>query len=260
MINGPVWDESVLTSEDVTPNILAIGDSWHWYPFNNLLNRLYSILNRRQDCVIFARGHNGALMQDYVSEPLASIIRGDLNRKTGYGHSLYAVFVSGGGNDFAGMRGLGSILLDDCSNMETAADCFKSGQPEGLFDTVIVSFDQLLGIIQEELGSGIPVFIAPYDYALPTGIGFLGLGQWLKWPMDQRKVPTALQADVVRTLIDTYENKLIQLHGKRPQLVVVNTLGTLGPDDWANELHPTASGFNKIANVWAPYLKNAGLA
>jgi hypothetical protein len=43
-------------------------------------------------------------------------------------------------------------------------------------------------------------------------------------------------------------------------LVVVDTRGTLGPDDWANELHPTMAGFEKIAKHWEPTLKTVGLA
>lgn len=36
MINGPVWDETLLVRNGVFPSILAIGDSWFWYPENNL--------------------------------------------------------------------------------------------------------------------------------------------------------------------------------------------------------------------------------
>ena len=64
MINGPVWDERQL--DGISPTILAIGDSWFWYPFNNLANPLHRILNRSREHIILVRGRNGATTSEYV--------------------------------------------------------------------------------------------------------------------------------------------------------------------------------------------------
>ena len=47
----------------------------------------------------------------------------------------------------------------------------------------------------------------------------------------------------------------------KEHLLIVDSLGTLGPDDWANELHPKGKGFKKIVKErWTPLLKSINLA
>ena len=41
-----------------------------------------------------------------------------------------AVFISGGGNDFAGYNDLRPLLKDDCSKFKTAAACYRPGDDE----------------------------------------------------------------------------------------------------------------------------------
>ena len=44
-------------------------------------------------------------------------------------------------------------------------------------------------------------------------------------------------------------------------VVFIDSRATLGPNGWANELHPKAAGFNKIAREkWKPALQSAGIA
>ena len=111
MINKPVWDESILTRDGLFPTVLAIGDSWFWYPKNNLLNQLHKRLNRKKRHLILVRGHSGAEAVEYQSGPIREQIERDLDRKKGYGRTIKAVFLSGGGNDFAGRDDLGKLLL-----------------------------------------------------------------------------------------------------------------------------------------------------
>ena len=49
------------------PSILAIGDSWFWYPFpgGSLVNRLGKLVQSREHSIL-AVGHNGAEAYDYV--------------------------------------------------------------------------------------------------------------------------------------------------------------------------------------------------
>ncbi|MEP7083382.1 MAG: hypothetical protein ABI854_01495, partial [Betaproteobacteria bacterium] len=103
-----------------------------------------------------------------------------------------------------------------------------------------------------------------YDYAIPTGLGFLGLGQWLKAPMDACRVPAkdglqpgSLRRRVVAMLIDALGERLRQLEvdygGK---VICIPTPGTLADDEWINELHPTPGGFSRIGRFkFAPVIK-----
>ncbi|MDD5295576.1 MAG: SGNH/GDSL hydrolase family protein [Rhodocyclaceae bacterium] len=261
MINGPVWNESDLALNNEWPTVLAIGDSWFWYPFNNLLNRIHRILNENSQNVILVRGHNGAEAVEYVGDAhIRRTIIADLDKKLGYGKTLRAVLVSGGGNDFAGYDDLGGLLLDDCSQAKKPADCFKSGQPDALFAKVASAIGELAALVKAELGDGVPVLVHSYDYPIPTGKGFLGNAQWLKAPMDAHKVPGAMQQALMKLAIDAHVANLQAMSATHKNLVVVDTRDTLEANDWANELHPTMAGFEKIAKHWEPTLKTVGLA
>ncbi len=259
MINGPVWNESILKREAVFPTILAIGDSWFWYPENNLATPLHTILNRRHTHVMLVRGHNGAEAVEYQSGPIRAQIEKDLDRAKGYGKTLKAVFLSGGGNDLAGSDDLPQVLLADCRNSSSPDACLRSGQPEQLFTRVR---DALLSVVElvEKKIPGTPVFIHGYDYACPNGEGFLGLGQWLQFPMDQCQVTRNLQQGLVNVLIDRFRLALEEVRARAPSVRLVDGRRTLQAEDWANELHPTIPGFNRLAKCWQAPLEACGLA
>ena len=259
MITGPVWDESVLQQESVFPTVLAVGDSWFWYPRNNLAIPLHRILNRSQTHVMLVRGHNGAEALDYESGPIRAQIEWDLDRRKGYGRTLRAVLLSGGGNDFAGKDDLVQLLREDCSGATSAAQCLRRGQPARLFNTVSAALLSVVDLVQKKI-PGTPLFVHGYDYAVPNGKGFLGVGQWLQFPMDQSGVPRGLHQQVIDLLIDEFRLMLEDAHSQAPALQLVDARHTLSPKDWANELHPTASGFNRLAKRWRPVLEATGIA
>lgn len=259
MINGPVWNESILKREGVFPTILAIGDSWFWYPENNLASPLHNIVNRRHTHVILVRGHNGAEALEYESGPIRAQIEKDLDRDKGYGRTLKAVFLSGGGNDLAGSDDLPQLLLENCRAATSAAACLRAGQPEQLFRRVRDSLLSVVALVEKKI-PGTPVFIHGYDYACPNGEGFLGLGQWLQFPMDQCKVKRTLHQDLVNVLIDRFRVALEEVQAQAPSVHLVDGRKTLSPADWANELHPTVPGFNRLAKCWQAPLETAGIA
>jgi len=258
MINGPVWDESKLQEEGENPTVLAIGDSWFWYPMNNLANPLHKILNRNRKHVMLVRGANGAEAIEYESGPIRSQIEWDLKKRGGYGRFIEAVFLSGGGNDLAGKDDFAKVILDDCSGARTPEECLRRGQPTRLFNTVQKALLSVVDLVQKNI-PGTPVFVHGYDYANPNGVGFLGLGQWLQYPMLQCGVPLKLHQPLVNLIIDEFWNSLQRSQAQAPTLHLVDERGTLKREDWANELHPTLPGFNQVAKCWTPVLKAQGL-
>jgi len=258
MINGPVWDESKLQEEGENPTVLAIGDSWFKYPMNNLANHLHKILNRNRKHVMLVRGANGAEAIEYESGPIRSQIEWDLKKRGGYGRFIEAVFLSGGGNDLAGKDDFAKVILDDCSGARTPEECLRRGQPTRLFNTVQKALLSVVDLVQKNI-PGTPVFVHGYDYANPNGVGFLGLGQWLQYPMLQCGVPLKLHQPLVNLIIDEFWNSLQRSQAQAPTLHLVDERGTLKREDWANELHPTLPGFNQVAKCWTPVLKAQGL-
>jgi hypothetical protein len=257
------WYEPSMVSDGVVPSILAIGDSWFWYPLpgGSLATSLARLVAPREHTIL-AFGNNGAEAFDYVNGVYADRIERALER---YGDGCSAVFVSGGGNDFAGFNDLRPILGLDCSACATADACFNhgtlAGDIEELFDRVQAYHIELIDRVAARVPAAARIFVHNYDYAIPTGKGVIGKG-WLRPALASARVPEALQAPCVRLLIDEFSRCLAALEARYAgRVVFVDSRGTLTPGDWANELHPRRSGFDKIARErWRPALVAAGLA
>jgi len=257
------WHEPSMLNDGVVPSIVAIGDSWFWYPLpgGSLATSLAQLVRARGHTIL-AFGNNGAEAFDYVSGVYANGIDRALAR---YGPGLSAVFVSGGGNDFAGFNDLRPILGLDCSGCATADACFNHGAAAGdieeLFDRVQSYHIELIDLVAARVPAAARIFVHNYDYALPTGKGVIGKG-WLQPALAAARVPAPLQAACVRLLIDAFSDRLRALVARYAgRVVFVDSRGTLAPGDWANELHPKGSGFDRIARErWQPALQAAGLA
>jgi hypothetical protein len=95
-----------------------------------------------------------------------------------------------------------------------------------------------------------------YDYAFPSGQGFIGMGSWLKKPLDVARVNRKLHVPLINELIDTFGRRLAKLAKEYEHVQFVKSAGVLATGEWANELHPTPSGFEKIARQrWKPVIE-----
>ena len=250
---GPYWDEGFMSGEGAFPHLLALGDSWFWYPFNNLLIPIHGLWAGAK--VVLAQGKVGAEAVELAAGKNLKIFRAALR---GY-PSIQAVLLSAGGNDFAGLDDMSVILKADCGNAASGADCFKATALEQLlFGEVLGAYRTLAGEVEQHRPEAL-VYVHNYDYALPSGAGFLGFGGWLKEPMAHAHVPEPLQQAAVNHLIDTFGDALALLQGEfSERVLIVDSSGVLAAADWANELHPTIGGFNKVVRqAWQqPLLDN----
>ena len=266
MNNGTVyWDWDSMQNDGHQPAILAIGDSWFWYPLpgGSLITQLARVLKPDYSWVL-AVGNNGAEAFDYAAGKYAKAVRSALSL---HGSSVSAVFISGGGNDFAGFNDLRPLLKSDCSQAQSPEDCFRPGMEDRtlawLLKKTSESYRALIGQILVSTSPATPVFVHNYDYAYPSGKGVFGKNSsWLKPALDDAKVPDKLQRGCVKTLIDQHTlmlKELLSLNANR--IVFVDSTNTLAETDWANELHPKSKGFKKIAvEKWRPILMSRGLA
>jgi hypothetical protein len=261
------------------PTVLAIGDSWFWYPkANSLLEALERHPRLKDEYRSMARlGQNGALLSEYVDVP---------GRPGKYSKQLnallkpanlrnFSVFlVSGAGNDAVDYM-LG--LNPDSSKAASAEDCISTDGMGQLLKTV----NQALGLLLHEVIWAFTqinrtpyIFLHSYDYALPDGRGFellpeiTLLGPWLKPAMDACKVPNdmALRNQIVHILINRIADVFSQYQNPKNGIYLIDSRGTLTAgakyqDDWDNELHPTGSGFDRIVDQhWIPTFQQLGLA
>ena len=254
------WDEHLMADDYLAASILAIGDSWFWYPFpgGSLLNALAPILKTGQHTV-YAVGKNGAEAFDYVNGVYKGLINTALKK---HGDGLSAVFVSGGGNDFAGYNDLRPLLGIDCSAAPDEAACYLDSSSKDMLaafmQKVSKNLRTLIQKVFDKVDDRVVVFLHNYDYAIPSDVGVFG-ECWLQPALEAAKVPPALRAGCVRLLIDRYTDVLSDIAGTSPRIQVVDTRGALLPGDWANELHPTPAGFRKIAEKWRPVLQQRAI-
>lgn len=253
--NGPWLGESQVP-ETFSPSVVALGDSWFWYLKNNLIFPLQRIINENGATPILVLGANGAEAEEYTMPTYSGQLDRVLDPRLGYGRTVRAVFLSGSGNDVAGTDDFPVLLRQDCSGASSADDCFKAGEPlstaRRLTRFLLDVHDRVQSLIP-----GTPVVVHGYDYAIPTGKGFLGLGQWLQDPMDSVGVARRFQRAVVKRLIDAVADA--QAEAILPTFLPIDTRDTLLDNQWANELHPTPGGFTKIAKRWRTPLRQLGL-
>ena len=268
MAQSPFWGSETLMQQQVlSPDVLAYGDSWFWYPANNLMIPINSLWNGTK--TVLVKGKAGVEMSEMVggTPALWKDFCGDIE---GY-PTIGCLLLSGGGNDFAGMHNFPDLLRVDCTSAVTVDDCFDPGSPDAgierqpwrLMRQLATNYQFLIDFVRARRPD-LPIILQAYDYAIPTGIGFggtkggiFGIGDWLQAPMDARHVPRALQTDVVRRLIVDFVQTLKALSdpNQNKDVYFIDTTGTLDMGDWANELHPTPHGFNKIAAKFAQLLK-----
>lgn len=246
-------------------DVLALGDSWFHYPFNNLLTPLHAALDRP---TIYAIGDNGARADELCRGAWLARFRWMLQQHP----TIRLVCISAGGNDFAGVGDLDErILRGNCSTARDVPDCYRAGEPEGVLAAVGDAYRRMIDEVAA-LRPGATVLVHNYDYAIPDGRTLPGLRSWLALPMDNAQVPTegapreGLRRELVRDLIDRFTLTLDALETTDPAASVpvelVWSAGTLADGGWANELHPRPLAFARIAyECWrVPARRALGIA
>ena len=188
----------------------------------------------------------------------------------------YAAFlISGAGNDAVDY---GLALKKNCRNRTAPEDCMDGERFDRFLKDVSRDMGSLIHDILWEVAKqnrSVDIFINGYDYPVPDGRGFgpaPGLtitGPWLKPAMDGARVapdPQLRQA-ICRLLIDGLDRVFRLFDNSANRVHYISSRGTLSSDpanyqnDWANELHPTRAGFDRIVDrSWIPVLANTGYA
>jgi hypothetical protein len=163
--------------------------------------------------------------------------------------------LSAGGNDLAGADGI---------KLEAFLNHASTGLPPLRKERALETFQTyhraaLKWIIDrvKEAKTDIEIFIHGYDYAVPDGrpvfqapLGFHFVGPWLLPAFARKRTwPGDVRQQVIDQLIDLHNETIADLAINEPQVHHIDCRRVLQPNtsDWANELHPTASGFGKIA-------------
>jgi len=241
--------------------LVAEGDSWFDYPFNDVLRLLED--NHGYDVESVA--HKGDTVEDmaFGGGQFEGFAR-RLEKLLRQGQVPDAILLSGGGNDIAGDEF--AILLNHAASglPPINGDIVRGVIDVRLRNAYAFLIGGLTELSKQFLGRPIPILTHGYDYPIPDGRGFLGglfvlPGPWLEPGFTKKGYgDVTANARVMRGLIDTF-NAMLKGISSAPEFKHVTYLdlrGTLAGDstykkDWANELHPTAKGFATVAAKFA---------
>jgi lysophospholipase L1-like esterase len=178
--------------------------------------------------------------------------------------TIQAILISGGGNDVAGTQF--EMLLNHAASPTAGLNL---RMVEGLMeDRLKPAYLTILTAItkacEAAVGHRVPILVHGYDHPVPDGRGFLGgwgplPGPWFGPGFNQKGFDDlAARVKMVRSLIDRFNAIVAAVAGKAPfqHVHYVDLRGTLttGPNYkrwWANELHPTEEGFERLAARFA---------
>ncbi|MBI4526025.1 MAG: SGNH/GDSL hydrolase family protein [Deltaproteobacteria bacterium] len=246
--------------------LVAEGDSWFDYPFNDVLRLLEdyhaydveSVAHKGDPVEEMAYG--GGQLEE-LTRRLEKLLRRHIIPR--------AVLLSGGGNDVAG-DAFGMLL----NHARSAAAGLNEQVVAGVIDErVQIAYVTILSAItrvcEQRLNQRIPILVHGYDYPVPDGRGFLGgwwllPGPWLE-PGFREKGFENIQERIrlARQLIDRFNVMLQRVAGlsEFSHVKYINIRNTLsvGADYrryWANELHPTPRGFELVTRRFAAALAN----
>ena len=255
--------------------LLAQGDSWFSIgqigipPTSNLFDGMSTSV---QACVVNC-AHPGAVlrrMTDTVREPFfLSMLNGKSSQAWG------GILLSGGGNDMIDAAQAGPANSPALRLLATQAEWTDAvGGDKYLSNAGWSTFaDHLTAVVAGFLAArdsgpnkGVPVIMHSYDFAVPRNAGAgLGAGPWLypamrafnipqaDWQIAARALLTRLQVLLDHIAATTADGSLHVVH-TQGTLIPAQTTDTGGTLDWANEIHPSIPGYQKLSALWQPVL------
>ena len=254
--------------------LLIAGDSWYDY-------------DRRADLTDVLKTKHGFEVRDDVADTgkkLEWLANNNLDAIVNLFRTLAqqnktpaAILISAGGNDVVGRVLLDYILpfVTGTSGLDDVAmrRIMDGTQPQGAMRAQITKILTRLGRdCRDSSGRSVPVVWQGYDHPIPDGRLALGDGAFCPFSVLCKHLKTRKYATlesrfaVMQEVVDRYNAMLAEFSqdaAYRDFFVHANLRGTLVnvlaanayQQDWANEMHPTATGFEKLADrLVADYL------
>lgn len=254
--------------------LVAEGDSWFDYPFNDVLSLLEDDYGYRVEEV----AHRGDRVEDmaYSGGQLAHFTR-KIERVIQDGALPKAILLSGGGNDVAGDTF--EFLLNHARSPKRGLNeqMVKEIVDKRIMHAYITILCAVTNVCENRLGRKIRILVHGYDYAVADGRGFMG-GKWIlpgpwlepgfraKGYEEVKKYQDLKERIAIVTILikrlNTMLKKVCRLSAFQ-HVKHVNLQGLL-PNDrnyktwWANELHPTRKGFDLVTRKIATAIQAPG--
>jgi hypothetical protein len=231
---------------------MADGDSWFDYPKILLTGgAVIDHLEKLSGVKILNTAHYGDSVQQMLGVEKRRRIEA-LLKDPGFDILLF----SGGGNDIVGDQ---FCLWLKPNTGGGAASAVDTGRLQEILGVVEDGYRDLIDI-RDRCAPDCWIVTHAYDFPQPRDKGVCGLGPWLKPSLDYRGWKKAAdQFAIAKMVLSAFNDLLVALEVEQKaagkHFLHVRTQGTLDPHaDWANEIHPNAAGFTKIARVFSTAL------
>lgn len=244
-------DQRIQASGHAPLNLLADGDSWFDYPLGSYFPGVHTDVLAQLGAIgqptprILSFAHYGYTTDQSLGMARRErLVRALTDPRNG---RFDAILMSGGGDNIVGDRL--AIWLNDATTVGAdPARALSETRFQGALEEARAGYDSLARL-RDQHAPGVPIFVHAYDYAIPSGVGVCCIGPWLKPSLDYCGwADEQTGAAIVRAMLTRFGSMLEDFAASTQDVVYVQTQGTLAPDQWANELHPTPPGFRLIAD------------
>lgn len=224
------------------PIILAEGDSWFAFPTRK---NIVDHVRKMGKFSLLSMASNGGEAIEMLGNKQKKRMRSRLTK-----FDIQALLFSAGGNDVVG-EGMIS-LLRPVSNPKDWEGCLRKEPFQRKLRMVRGAYEELIDLRNEHRKS-CTIITHGYDFPHPSDVGakVAGVrtsGPWMKPYMDEKGLTDAkAQRQLAVFLLSGLNDLLAALAKKTPKFIYLNTTGTLKKEEWGDEIHPTTSGFGKIA-------------
>lgn len=175
-----------------------------------------------------------------------------------------AMLLSGGGNDLFDAIRYGHILQAAGSGNPADPDAYVNwSSVDTLIDYVRTNYAEIISWRDHpvSMNKTTPFVFHTYDWPMPRPakaevLGMPAVGTWLHEPLLNVAAPQALRYEIVKRIANRLVKAIQDFHDPARGIYVVDTRGATVPaaegsggdsNDWANEVHPNASGYGKVA-------------
>ncbi len=243
------------SSDAKKPWLLLEGDSWFKY-FQKPCIATYLV--NEHDFLV----NNLALATDWlrnIGDNQLDLLCATLKDMTNRDHAPVAILLSAGGNDVV-KRQLVPLLTRNANGLpELVEAAVAKAIDVDLRDQYIKIFSRITKECERQQGGPIPIFFHGYDYPIADNRGAFGvvgdLFSWLYPYIGSGDIAT--RTEIMKDLIDRLNNmqkSVASMKEFASRVFHVDLRGTLSSElkdgayknDWANELHPTDKGFEKV--------------
>jgi hypothetical protein len=236
--------------------IITEGDSWFSYPLNANIADYIELMN---DFSMLRLEHSGDEAREIMgvgSEQLKTL------RYYLKSYPIDLLMMSAGGNDLVAGE-LGKVLNKKVAGA-TWQSAVKLAVLTTVLDEIVAAYSRLLDA-RDLLRPKCLVVAHSYCYFQPTGrkatgpFGLLKAGPWMRPVLVSKGIdPDSEGHDLARYLVDELHARLQALAATRPRFQLVDMRAALPVDTvhWADEIHPSGTGFRRLAeDHWRPLLK-----